>query len=140
MSLADLFDLVAPLAIFHGADVTYKEEAAHAAARAVAAIRAGDSLAVSYLGLTGRLSSAGLLASGDFPNGRDVRVVYDQLLAELVHTVAPDWMGAFDSAGCRCFVVGGRRIDALCGDSPGHFAWYETAALVLERVRDHLSE
>ena len=138
LTLGSLFDLIAPLAIYHGADVCFKARASRAITSLRSAVTQGDPLALEYVGQTTDFEWD-LLNSSDLPNDRDVREVYDALLLALVAEEVDDWEPAYDRSGCRCFLVDGKQLDAFCGDSPNHFAWYETAALVRSRILDHVS-
>ena len=139
LTIEDLFDLIAPIAIYHGADVCFKAKALEAIRKLQRAVRKGDTTAVRWVGSPqGGFKWEDILEFEDLPNERDVRPVYNDLLIEIVSANTEGWEPGYDRSGCRCFRIGGRLIDAFCGDSPNNFAWYENAALVVERVQDHV--
>jgi len=139
LTIEDLFDLIAPIAIYHGADVCFKAKALAAIRKLQLAVRKGDTIALKWVGSPqGGFKWADILEFEDLPNRRDVRTVYNELLIEIVAANTDGWEPGHDRSGCRCFRIDGRFIDAFCGDSPSNFGWYETAALVVGRVQDHV--
>jgi len=113
MTKTEEFDLVAPVAIYHHADVEFKSAAK-------SALLKGKRLGV-------------------FPKGvklDDMKVGerYNELFKSIVQEARPHWEAFFDRWGAQGF----RNEDGIVfsGDDMGFFPWFQTAELLLERIGD----
>jgi len=150
LSTEELFDLVAPIAIYHGADVCFKERAKTAYATLLARKDSPEVAALMDLGD----AEYDLIAGIDLPGRRafnspntsstfsTVYEVYDYLFDQVVRSVegTADWTITYDRAGCRCYEVYRHARPELAGDSPWRFAWYARSALLKDRTAKLVAE
>jgi len=122
-----VFDLIAPIAIYHGADLRFE-------AKARAAIRE----------LQQRWPSAPAAnwqdyleyaEPDDLPNILDK---YKDAFREIVFDHAPGWTEFVDRWGAYGFKDERGQV-VFSGDSSFQFPWYETEALLVERIQEHLT-
>jgi hypothetical protein len=125
MKTEELFDLVAPIAIYHGTDVAFKSKACKA-------FRKLKLLSKEDFGTAqGFAVDLKEIESLDACNPWAARV-YNQLFIKIVQSeVSWDW--EYDKSGCRVF-VDESNYPWFAGDNYGMFAWYETAELIKERM------
>lgn len=117
MTAEELFDAVAPIAIYHRVDLRFKQKAKVGLRKLQAAgIRSAED----------RLDELADWAKGE----------YDRLFVEIVKDLAPEWSWTHDRWGARAW-KDERGLPVFAGDDHDQFPWYETAALLQERVREH---
>ncbi len=112
MNAKEEFDLIAPIAIYHFADILFKPQAQKAKRKA---------------------QKAGILPKGKLDDmAPHVADRYNALFQQVVLEVKPDWVPIVDMYGAKGF----RTNDGimLCGDDGGFYAWYETADLIYKRI------
>jgi len=127
MTTNELFDLVAPIAIYGGADVEFKSKAKAAWRR----IRKLDPKEWKRHGCKA-------------PPINDLDVIYDWALSTydiLFETIVeehgpPGLELTYDRAGAKGYMLPGSRSSAcrMFGDDWHRFPWYETAELLIERL------
>lgn len=126
MTDAELFDLVAPIAICHRADLLYERKAL-AACRKLRKLKPEN-----YKGTdcqppaTFRLDDLDCWATA----------LYDSLFWSLVESQRPNWTWEFDRYGAKA-VLDEQGREVFSGDSSWCFPWYETAELVIQRLAVH---
>ena len=123
MTTEELFDLVAPIAIYHGADVCYKKKAL----AALRILRKAD--------WTGRkpLPSTHLDELNDW-----ARELYDELFENIVEENGPEELEqGYDYWGAKGYKLPhqGSKNFELSGDSSMQYPWYADAATLIERVK-----
>lgn len=112
LSARQKFDMIAPIAIWHFADCEFAREA--------------------LIGFR-KARKAGLLKAEHIDQtAGEVCDLYNRLFEEIVLEEKPDWVPVIDQYGAKGF----RNEDGIVftGDDSGFYPWYETAALILERV------
>jgi len=113
-----LFDLVAPIAIYHGADVCFKKKA----------IAAWEKI------VKDNLAEWPFILDCDDP---DVAVwakeKYDDLFETFVVQNKPKWKKFRDKYGAWGFRNENGEV-VFTGDGQGEFPWYETIELLLKRL------
>lgn len=106
------FNLIAPIAIYHHADLCYKQKAQRAFKKA-------QKLYVVPLEQT-KLDEA------------DVGSLYNELFEQVVYENRPSWSPFIDKWGAKGFKDQGEVV--FSGDDSGFYPWYETAELLIERL------
>jgi hypothetical protein len=124
-----LFDLVAPIAIYHGADVLYKRKA-QAAIRQLQARWADRYPATTADDWREYLEYA---EPARLPNILDF---YKELFRASVAEEQPGWTEFVDRWGAYGYKDESGQV-VFSGDSGFQFPWYETEALLRERCQDH---
>ena len=126
-----LFDLAAPIAIYHRRDVCFKSQANAAWSK----IKKIDLSAWKRFGcvpppdLTIRMDALGGWAKD----------TYDKLFWGIVEGRYPCWTWVYDKGGAKEVRDGiGRRV--FSGDSNYDFPWYETAELLVSRLDEHYND
>ena len=113
MTTAEKFDLIAPIAIWHHADVMFKKKAQRAFKKA---------------------QRMGLLADHNVDDANlRCSVLYNDLFCKLVMERRPSWAPFTDQWGAKGF-KNADEVVQFSGDDAGFFPWYETAALLMERL------
>lgn len=122
MTTEELFDLVAPIAIYHGADVCFKVKAK----KALRKLRNVDPNA-----LPNPLPSLELDSLNDWAID-----CYNELFEAIVEeeTGSDGW--EYDKWGAKTYYDDERRV-IFSGDSMYRHAWVETAALIKEKINEH---
>ncbi len=112
------FDIIAPIAIYHFADVCFKT-------KAMKALRKAKKIGYAfYDGLDGPKYDAEGLASR-----------YNTLFEHIINEEKPEWTPIVDLWGAKGFKDrSGRRV--FTGDDFGFYPWYETSGLILERIKN----
>lgn len=122
----ELFDLVAPIAIYHGTDVCFAEKACKAFRKLKRMKQKDLEKWVGYIDtLPDELNEDGC---GHWAIG-----FYNNLFRNIVWSVHPNWQWDHDVYGCRYFYDENNQ-KWFVGDNSDVFAWYETAALIKERM------
>jgi len=120
-----LFDIVAPIAIYHRTDVTF-EGAAKVAMRKAKKIDVGDWTAV---GLSPPPARRDAIPDWAFQ-------CYNTLFWRIVKEMRPNWRWAFDKWGARAIYSRSRLL--FSGDDTQCFPWYAEASLLRQRIEDEL--
>jgi len=120
MTTEELFDAVAPIAIYHCTDVRFQQRA--------------------KVGLR-KLKAAGVqLPDEPLDDLADwAKDEHDRLFIEIVSDLAPEWTWDYDRWGAKAW-KDERGALVFAGDAHDQFPWYETAALLKERVLEHQLE
>lgn len=139
MTIDELFDLVAPVAIMHAADTTY-EPKAKKALRKLKKLE-NDPLVVKHFGAPN--TDRDWMALVEFSEADGFRHtvvdVYKTLFMEIIEDAAPDWEHHFDRWGAHAWRdASGEHV--FSGDACRMVPWYETAALLRERIQEHENE
>ena len=117
MTDEQLFDLVAPIAIYHKADVCFKK----AAEKALRKLKEAKVVAP-------------LCVVDDVDIANWAWQKYDELFGDIVRANCPGLVFGYDACGAKGF-----KRDShfeFAGDSSGQFPWYETAELLKKRLAD----
>jgi len=119
-----LFDLVAPIAIYHGTDVCFAEKACKSFRKLKRLGRKDLGKWVGYIDtIPDELDEDHAWALG----------FYNNLFRHIVWGENPKWEWAYDEQGCRFYKdESGQKW--FSGDNSDCFAWYETAELIKERM------
>lgn len=117
------FDLVAPIAIYHFADVGFKAKAQCALKR----------IKRSHKGLLADLDGASLDETGDLAR------VYRQLFEYIVDAWAPHWTKYRDQYGALGFKNSLGQV-VFTGDDNNQYPWYETEKLLGLRIGRGLAD
>ena len=121
------FDLIAPIAVYHMADLKYKSQARAALQQ------------LKKLGhpLVADKSVSEILEDNSAPDGLGNR--YNALMMAIVEEVAPGTESYIDEYGSFGFRIGDDD-SVLMGDASGIFAYYMNANAVVERVESALED
>lgn len=134
VSIENLFDLVAPVYVYHKADIQYRAEAERAL-RELKNFTAADF--EPHLGhpAAARLAEAALADTADDADPNAFWEAYDLLFPDLVTREYPTLRPDYDSRGARCFrdVENNVRLD---GDACGHYPYYLSHEALAERLRE----
>lgn len=125
--LDKMFDLVAPITIYHRADILFKEKAQ----KARQSIKRGKSL---YNGMTGLPDDNKLDNLDEWAKEN-----YDLLFEEIVADTTEGWKWDYDGYGSKRFKDEHGTI-VFSGDGPYEFPLYETAKLLRERIQKHIED
>jgi hypothetical protein len=137
MTTDQLFDLVAPIAIMHFADLCYEKQAVVALQKLQAQER--DPLVVATFGSK---PGRNWLDYVDYPSPDNLPTIddiYKQLFREIIEEEASDWTEFFDRWGAYAW-RDANGTPVFSGDAGFCMPWYETAALLRERIADHIQE
>jgi len=139
MTAAQLFNLVAPIAIYHGADVCYERKARRAINRLMK-LAAVEPKIQQRCGVRARWKDwedyREHVEPENLPNILDL---YKDLFREIVADERPEWSEFVDRWGAYGYKDEQGRI-VFSGDACFCFPWYETAELLIERVEMHSRE
>lgn len=128
MKLNAVFDLVAPIAIYHRTDVRFKKKAMRAWR---------DIKKLPDIWQTFDLQSADSSWELDDPEmGNWALESYTNLFEQIVLTCFPKWTFGRDHYGARC-VNDEKKERVFSGDDTGAYPWYETTALLVERLMQY---
>lgn len=125
--IAALFNKVAPIFIYHRADVLFKEKATDA-----------------YNNLGNHPHDTYKKNDLD-PPPQDAHLdeldswakdSYDTLFKKIVEEHKPDWTFFYDTDGSKGYKDGNGKY-VFAGDKPACFPMYETAELLIERLNEH---
>lgn len=117
LNTEEFFDAVAPIAIYHLADLRFQQKA---------------KIGLRKLKAAGKLDPAAKL-----DDLRDwAKDKYDELLIEIVEDLRPNWTWKHDKWGAKTW-YDNRSQMVFSGDGNGDFAWFETAELLTDRVEEH---
>jgi hypothetical protein len=136
MTATQLFNLVAPIAIYHGADVCYEPKARHAINR-LRKLAAVEPAIQQRFGRTARRKAweeyREHVEPENLPNVLDL---YKDLFREIVEGERPEWCEFVDRWGAYGYKdAQGQTV--FSGDACFCFPWYETAELLVERIEMH---
>ena len=127
MTIESLFDLVAPIAIYHRADVCFKKQASKAWSKIKKVARQ------EWL----QADCAAPDVSDKLDDLNDwAKDNYDVLFLAIVQSDYPDWKSFFDKYGAKG-IKDGQGREVFTGDSGFEFPWYETAELLVNRLDEH---
>ena len=126
MTINQLFDLVAPIAIWHRTDVLFINRAR----TAWTYLRRLPDDEWNQYNLTPFPQNCCVDDLNDWSWN-----TYNQLFAMIVQEYHPDWSLDYDTYGARC-VVNENGMTVFSGDDCGSYPWYETAQLLIERITD----
>jgi len=118
MTTEQEFDLVAPIAIYHYADVCYRRQAQAAIRKAKKLLNQDWSPYLKYT------DPDGLTEIGDR---------YKNLFREIVIGQRPEWVEFVDKWGAYGFKDEQGNV-VFSGDDMYRFPWYETAGSLIERI------
>jgi hypothetical protein len=125
---AEFFNLIAPIAIYHRADLMFKKKAQ----KALRKIRR-DFPSI----LTEHLKCDETTPLDETNN--EIADVYIQAFINVVLTEQPDWTTFYDRYGAKGFKDTSGKV-VFTGDSSGEFPWYETAELLIDRIEQHVAD
>ena len=127
MTFENLFDLVAPIAIYHRADLLFKPQATKAW-RKIKKVPAQEwtSADCTPPDLARRLDDLECWAKD----------AYDKLFWAVVEEHCPAWTWEWDRWGAKAVKDGDDRL-VFSGDDRWCFSWYETAELLVKRLNEH---
>ena len=131
-----LFDLVAPIAIYHGADLTYEKEARAAIAELRKRVSENTLRNTQFVADDRMLDYLEHSHPDDLPNIIDI---YNELFVEICEDVMPDGFTGRDKWGARRYLDSTGK-EVFSGDKCGDFPWYADEASLRERLTDHLEE
>ena len=136
MTTAQLFNLVAPIAIYHGADVCYEREARHAI-NSIRKLAAVEPEIQRRFGLTaGRKDWEDYREHVEPEHLPNVLDLYKGLFREIVEGQRPEWREFVDRWGAYGYKDEQGQI-VFSGDACFCFPWFETAELLIERIQMH---
>lgn len=146
LTVAHLFNFIAPVAIYHGADLTFEKEAKWALKKMDFYCRHENrSVQTRFLKWVKVAASQHelrfdeLLQFRETDQFRDVVDVYNELFEEVVMETQPDWERFRDRYGALGFRDSNGHY-VFSGDQVGVFPWYQTAELLLKRLQQHEQE
>jgi hypothetical protein len=115
------FDLVAPVAIYHAADVCFKEKARTALRK-----------------LKRQKVAPGHLKLDDAETAEWAREEYDRLFGEIVEQERPELEFGYDYWGAKGYKLPHQSSKdfEISGEACGHLPYFETAELLVERLND----
>lgn len=120
MTTEELFDAVAPIAIYHCCDLRFEQKA--------------------KIGLRKLRVALPVAAQFKLADMRDwAKERYDEAMVEIVSDLRPDWTWSHDKWGAKTWYDAGKQM-VMSGDGNGEFPWFETAALLQARVEEHVEE
>lgn len=117
MTTEELFDAVAPIAIYHHCDLRFQQKA---------------KIGLRKLKAAGKLDPAAKLDDQNC----FAKECYDTLMIEIVTDLRPDWTWRFDKWGAKTWYDRSNQM-VMSGDGDCDFPWFETAELLKERVEEH---
>lgn len=117
MTTEELFDAVAPIAIYHLADCLFKR-------RAQVGLR--KLKAAAYVDSDTKLDDLCAWAKSR----------YDETLVDIVLDLRSDWTWTHDRWGAKTYYDSRKRV-VFSGGENGNFPWFETAELLKESVNEH---
>ena len=136
MTTAQLFNLVAPIAIYHGTDVCYERKARRAITR-MRNLANTDPETRRRFGARARRQDweeyRKHVEPDNLPNILDL---YKDLFRVVVEGERPEWSEFVDRWGAYGYKDEHGEI-GFSGDACSCFPWYETAELLIERVEMH---
>lgn len=132
-SREDLFDLIAPIHLFHQADVCLLKDA-QTAFRKLKKVRDHD-LVKEYFG-----SEIDVLLQRNVSNVDSIVFwkIYNRLFEEIVTKYFPAFKSTFDMYGAKCFIVSGYTY--LSGDAFDCFPFYISFNTLAERLMNLTEE
>lgn len=136
MTAAQLFNLVAPIAIYHGADVCYERKARHAIEQLRNLAETEPEIRRQFGAGARRQNWADyreLVEPENLPNIFDL---YKDLFRQIVEGERPEWSEFVDRWGAYGYKDEHGQI-VFSGDACFCFPWYETAELLIERIEMH---
>jgi hypothetical protein len=125
----DLFNLVAPIHIFHKADVCFKEEA-RKAFRILKKVRDHEIVLHYFDEGVSVLNERNVIGVDHIVFWK----VYNRLFEELVTEYFPEFKSSHDRYGAKCFLFEGKRY--LAGDDYDCFPFYAD----VDSLKQHLQE
>lgn len=108
------FNIIAPIAIYHFADCEFKNKAKKALRKA---------------------KKAGLPYPNDLDDAEGIADRYNTLFKQIIEEEKPEWEPIIDRWGAKGFKNSSGRI-VFAGEDSGFCPWYETAELLLERIKN----
>lgn len=135
----EVFDLVAPVYIYHKADLKYRREAGRGL-RGLKALKASDLAPHIGDGPAAELAEAARVRTPDDADPGPFWRAYELLFPALVTRELPELTPDHDRYGACCFRDGAGRVH-LDGDACGHYPFYlDSAALAarLEKLREEM--
>jgi hypothetical protein len=138
VTIENLFDLVAPVYIYHKADIQYRAEAERALRRLKDFTAVDFEPHISHP-TAARLAEAALALTADEADPNAFWEAYDLLFPALVTREYPALRPDHDPRGACCFrdSEGGVRLD---GDACGHYPYYLSYEALADRLRDLKNE
>ena len=121
MTNSEKFNLIAPIAIYHFADVCFKAKS-QVALKKLSKVPA----LLSELGIDAKIKL------DDIPT-LHLKDMYNKLFEELVLSKNENWETLVDGFGSFGF-RDGSGIVQFTGDDAGFYPWYETAELLFKRI------
>ena len=136
MTAAQLFNLVAPIAIYHGADVCYERKARHAIEQLRNLAETEPEIRRQFGARARRQDWADYRELVEPENLLNIFDLYKDLFREIVEGERPQWSEFVDRWGAYGYKDEHGQI-VFSGDACFSFPWYETAELLSERVEMH---
>jgi hypothetical protein len=140
MPVTMMFDLAAPIAITHFADLCYEDKARECCvelwSNALVRLNVRQTFQKRPYAI---LSREEWMAYIDAPENDDlehINTVYKDLFMQIVTAMHPQWKVACDSSGA----IGFRDEDGrpvFFGDGNNELPWYETAELLVKRIQEY---
>lgn len=128
VTIEDLFDLVAPIFIYHATDVCFRR-------KAQAALRKLQRL---------DLKGSPIKPLPELIEDQDLddlygwaTAAYDTLFKAIVDDKVDGWKWNYDSSGAKAYFDDEGDV-VMAGDKMYHFPYYETAGLLRERIHYHI--
>ncbi len=138
MTLDQLFDLVAPVAITHHADLRY-EAKAQQALRILEQNENDPTVIESFKSPTAERNWLDYLDEHEPEGFPAIQDVYKELFDLIVEEEAPGFERFVDRWGAYAWRDANRTL-VFAGDSQMQYPWYETAQLLRERIAQHAQE
>jgi hypothetical protein len=136
MTTAQLFNLVAPIAIYHGADVCYGRKARRAICRVRNLADTDPEIRRRFGARARRQDWADYHEHAEPENLPNILDLYKDLFREIVQGERPEWCEFVDRWGAYGYKDEHGQI-VFSGDACFCFPWYETAELLAERIEVH---
>jgi hypothetical protein len=136
VTLDELFNLAAPIAIMHGADLMFEPQAIKAIKKLIA-LQKDPEVATNFGYANSDDDWEGYIEYEEPSDGlHDIQQTYIDLFRRIVERERPDWETFFDRWGARAYRDSKGKL-VFAGDSSFRYPWFETAALLVKRIHEH---
>lgn len=138
--LFNVFNAIAPIAIYHESDAGALQEAKNGLRLISTRLQEGDAIFEEYFGKpTKSFSWQSSFRMDCFPNGKKAAEIYDQIFLDILVRYVDGWVPIVDDDGCQGFEVHGHRTTIFHGDCLGHFQFFMNAAEFVRRIESAVS-